>query len=118
HRSRACACPPVDSKGNVPFRGDQVARRGELGSGHENDGEGFIPFLIEGGAGAYLETMAKFTHTLEVATIVPGHGLLTSGTILGRHLPYLSELIEAVRKAIRAGQSREEAIAATPLGQQ
>src|SRR3989449_20478 len=62
-------------------------------------GEGFIPFLIEGGAGAYLETMAKFTHTLEVATIVPGHGLLTSGTILGRHLPYLSELIEAVRKA-------------------
>ena len=81
-------------------------------------GEGFIPFLIEGGAGAYLETMAKFTHTLEVATIVPGHGLLTSGTILGRHLPYLSELIEAVRKAIRAGQSLEEAIAATPLGQQ
>src|SRR5438046_6526574 len=65
-------------------------------------GEGFIPFLIEGGAGAYLETMAKFTHTLEVATIVPGHGLLTSGTILGRHLPYLSELIESVRKAIRA----------------
>ena len=24
-----------------------------------------IPFLIEGGAGAYLETMARFTHTLE-----------------------------------------------------
>jgi len=81
-------------------------------------GEGFIPFLIEGGAGAYLETMAKFTHTLEVATIVPGHGLLTSGTILGRHLPYLSELIESVRKAIRAGQNLEEAIAANPLGQQ
>jgi len=81
-------------------------------------GEGLIPFLIEGGAGAYLETMAKFTHTLEVATIVPGHGLLTSGTILGRYLPYLSELIEAVRRAIRAGQSLEEAIAATPLGQQ
>src|SRR5260370_735468 len=28
-------------------------------------GEGSIPFLIEGGAGEYLETMAKFTHTLE-----------------------------------------------------
>src|SRR2546429_2815708 len=28
-------------------------------------GEGFIPFLIEGGAGAYLETMAKFTRSEE-----------------------------------------------------
>jgi cyclase len=81
-------------------------------------GEGTIPFLIEGGAGAYLETMAKFTHTLEVGTIVPGHGLLTSGAVLGRYLPYLSELIESVRKAIRAGQSLEDTIAATPLGQQ
>ena len=62
--------------------------------------------------------MAKFTHTLEVGTIIPGHGLLTSGTILGRYLPYLSELIESVRKSIRAGHSLEEAIAATPLGQQ
>ncbi len=80
-------------------------------------GEGSIPFLIEGGAGAYLETMAKFAHTLEVRTIVPGHGPLTSGAILGRYLPYLSELIESVRKSIRAGQNLEEAIAATPLGQ-
>ena len=30
----------------------------------------------------------------------------------------LSELIESVRKAIRAGQNLDEAIAATPLGQQ
>ena len=81
-------------------------------------GEGTIPFLIEGGAGAYLETMAKFAHTLEVGTIVPGHLALTSGAILGRYLAYLSELIESVRKAIRAGQNLEEAIAATPLGQQ
>src|SRR6266436_2117104 len=81
-------------------------------------GEGNIPFLIEGGAGAYLETIAKFTHTLEVGTIVPGHGLLTSGAVLGRYLPYLSELIESVRKAIRAGQHLEDTIAATPLGQQ
>ena len=80
-------------------------------------GEGNIPFLIEGGAGAYLETIAKFTHTLEVGTIIPGHGLLTSGQSLSRYLSYLSELIESVRKAIRAGQSLEEAIAANPLGQ-
>ena len=80
-------------------------------------GEGNIPFLIEGGAGAYLETIAKFAHTLEVGTIIPGHGLQTSGQSLSRYLSYLSELIEAVRKAIRAGQSLEEALAANPLGQ-
>jgi hypothetical protein len=68
-------------------------------------GEGTIPFLIEGGAGAYLETMAKFTHVLEVETIVPGHLALTSGAILGRYLAYLSELIESMRKAIRAGRA-------------
>jgi cyclase len=80
-------------------------------------GEGNIPFLIEGGAGAYLETIARFTHTIEVATIVPGHGLLTSGTMLSRYMTYLSELIESIRKAVRAGQSLEETIAATPLEQ-
>jgi hypothetical protein len=52
-----------------------------------------------------------------VGTIVPGHGLLTSGAILSRYLAYLSELIESVRRAIRAGQSLEEAIAATQLWQ-
>src|SRR3984893_1922067 len=76
-------------------------------------GEGSNPLLIEGGAGDYLETIAKFTHMLEVRTIVPGHGLLTSGAILSRYLAYLSELIESLRRAIRAGQSQEEAIAAT-----
>ena len=53
-----------------------------------------------------------------MATIIPGHGLLTSGAILSRYLAYLSELIESVRKAIRAGQTLEEAIVANPLGQQ
>ena len=48
-------------------------------------GAGTIPFLIEGGAGAYLETMAKFTHTLEMRTLVPGHGVLASGATLGRY---------------------------------
>src|SRR5262249_50164514 len=81
-------------------------------------GEGTIPFLIEGGGGAYRETRATFAHALEVGTFVPGHLTLTWGAILGRSLPYLSELIESVQKAIRAGQNLEEAIAATPLGQQ
>ena len=80
-------------------------------------GAGSIPFLIEGGAGAYLETIARFSHTLEVGTIVSGHGLIASAPILSSYLSYLSELIESMRKAVRAGQSLEETIAATPLWQ-
>ena len=104
--------------GNTP--GDTVAYVPEARvawTGNLIVGEGNIPFLIEGGAGEYLETIAKFTHTLEAGTIVPGHGLLTSGAILCRYLSYLSELIESMRRAIRAGQSLEEAIAAAPLDQ-
>ncbi|MEE9612879.1 MAG: MBL fold metallo-hydrolase, partial [Desulfatiglandales bacterium] len=36
-------------------------------------GEGSIPFLIEGGAKAYMETIAHFAQTLEVEIIIPGH---------------------------------------------
>ena len=43
--------------------------------------------------------------------------IMSSGAIFGRYLPYLSELIESVRKAVRAGQNMEEAITRIPLGQ-
>lgn len=81
-------------------------------------GEGTIPFLIEGGAGAYLETIARFAQTLEVETIVPGHVLLTSGAIFGRYLRYLSELIQSVRHVTRGGQTLEETLSSLPLGEQ
>ncbi|MEE9171323.1 MAG: hypothetical protein V3U41_00230, partial [candidate division NC10 bacterium] len=81
-------------------------------------GDGLIPFLIEGGAGNYLETIAHFAQTLEVEVIVPGHGLLTSGAIFGRYLRYLSELIDSVRQATRAGRTLEETLARTHLADQ
>ncbi len=56
--------------------------------------------------------------TLDVQTIVPGHGKMTSGMILGRYLRYLSELIYSVRKAIRAGQPLQEILASMPLWEQ
>jgi len=77
-------------------------------------GEGSIPFLIEGGAQAYLGTMAQFAEALEVETIVPGHGAMTSGRIFDRYLGYLSNLIRTVREAARAGRSLEETLQ-TPL---
>lgn len=81
-------------------------------------GGGLIPFLIEGGAGNYLETIARFARTLEVEAIVPGHGPMTSGAIFGRYLRYLSELIDSVRQATRAGRTLEETLARTHLADQ
>jgi cyclase len=79
-------------------------------------GEGTIPFLIEGGARDYRQTIAQFARTLEVKTIVPGHGPLTTGAILDRYLRYLDDLTDSVGKAARAGRSLEEALASLPLG--
>lgn len=79
-------------------------------------GEGTIPILINGGAAQYLETVSRFAGTLQVDTIVPGHGLPTSGAIFGRYLRYLSDLIELARRAKRAGRSLEETLAGNPLG--
>ncbi len=68
-------------------------------------GEGTIPLLIEGRPGPYLETISRFASTLEVRTIIPGHGIPTTATIFGRYVHYLTELIEFVRKAHRSSHS-------------
>ena len=78
-------------------------------------GEESIPFLIEGGAGAYMQTIVRFARTLGVKTIVPGHGSLISGAVLGRYLAYLNGLINSVREATRAGKTLEVTLAQTPL---
>src|SRR5262249_46633239 len=78
-------------------------------------GNGTIPFLIDGQAQDYMETLARFAHGLDVETIVPGHGTLTSGAILGRYLQYLNELTESVRGSVRAGRTLEEALADNSL---
>jgi len=81
-------------------------------------GAGTIPFLIEGGAGKYLETIARFSRTLEVDTIIPGHTTMTSGATLGRYMLYLNYLIQSVRLAIRNGYTLEETLTAVSLGKQ
>lgn len=99
---------PGDTVAYVP--GARVAWTGNLILGN-----GSIPFLIEGQAQAYMETLARFAHALDVETIVPGHGALTSGAILGRYLQYLNELTESVRGSLRAGRTLEEAQAGNSL---
>ncbi len=73
-------------------------------------GEGTIPFLIEGRPGVYLETISLFARTLEVRTIIPGHGIPTTAAIFGRYVRYLTELIEFVREANRSGDSLATAL--------
>ncbi len=79
-------------------------------------GDGSIPFLLEGDAGGYLETIAHFERALDVEAIVPGHGDMTSGLILGRYLRYLSELIDSLRMHLREGHSLEQTLESLPLG--
>jgi cyclase len=76
-----------------------------------------IPWAIEGGTRAYLQTIARFAASLDVETIVGGHAPITSAAILGTYLRYLGGHIEAVQGAIRDGLSIEETLAALPLGE-
>lgn len=78
--------------------------------------QGSIPILFQGGAPAYLETLARMRRTLDVTTMVPGHGQMASGAILGRYLRYLSDLVDSVRQSIRDGRGPEETVASNALG--
>ncbi len=103
--------------GNTP--GDTVVYVSEAKAAWTGNlviGESSIPFLIEGDAGAYLETVARFARTLEIDIIIPGHGLVAEQAELGRYLAYLSGLMDSVRKTVASGATLEETLAALPLG--
>ena len=78
-------------------------------------GEGTIPPIFEGGARDYLTTIARFAETLDVRTIIPGHGAPATGAILARYLGYLGEIVVAVRSAAQAGWTVEETVARLSL---
>ena len=79
-------------------------------------GAGSIPPLFEGGIDEYLQTISRFAQTLEVTTIIPGHGAPATADILGRYLRYLNDLKTSVRGAIDDGKTSDAAIASLPLG--
>lgn len=100
-------------------KGDTVvyASQGQVAwTGNLVVGEGSIPFLIEGGAEKYLATIANFARALEVKTIVPGHGVMTTSAIFGRYTTYLNDLITSVKKSVQAGNSLEATLESMPLG--
>jgi glyoxylase-like metal-dependent hydrolase (beta-lactamase superfamily II) len=59
--------------------------------------------LLEGGPAAYLDTLARFKSTLDVKTIVPGHGPLADARSLDAWMAYLRELLEAVTAPAGSG---------------
>ena len=97
--------------GNTP--GDTVVyepRTKTAWTGNLVVGEGTIPPIFEGGTRRYLGTIARFAETLEVRTIIPGHGAPTTGATLGRYLTYLNNLIVTVEAASRDGLTLAQTI--------
>lgn len=69
------------------------------------------PLFLEGRSEDWLTTMARAAARLDIETIIPGHGPLTTAHAFGRAMAYVNDLIEMVRKAIRDGKSLEEMVA-------
>jgi len=71
--------------------------------------------LLEGGPAQYIDTLARFKSTLDVETIVPGHGPLADGRSLDTWMAYLRELLEAVTRARQLGLSALATVETVPL---
>ncbi len=78
-------------------------------------GTAIIPWAIEGKTRDYLESVSRLKKTLDIKTIIPGHGVITSGNMVDFSLTYLAAHVEDVRSAIRNGRSLEETLALNPL---
>jgi glyoxylase-like metal-dependent hydrolase (beta-lactamase superfamily II) len=74
-----------------------------------------MPFLIEGGAKAYLATIERFANALDVETIVPGHGPIVPSGILDAYRSYLTGLVALISQRAEPESSLEAALAAFPL---
>jgi cyclase len=78
-------------------------------------GTSTIPWAIEGKTGEYLKSVARLKQSLDIKTLIPGHGVLTDGAMIDFSLAYLADHIENVRRAIRSGKSLEETLAFAQL---
>lgn len=77
---------------------------------------GIAPMLLEGGPGPYIRSLERMRDTLDVATIVPGHGPLGDAqAAIAWLITYLQDLTATVAAAIAAGQEVDEAVARSPL---
>ena len=76
---------------------------------------GDLIITLESDAATYLNSLSRFAQTLEIETLVPSHSYLSTGAVIGRYMHYLSELNNAVMKAVSAGWTLKEAQERIPL---
>jgi cyclase len=76
---------------------------------------GYLIVALESDAPTYMNSIARFAQTLEIDTLIPAHNPPSSGALMGGYLQYLSQVTNAVRKAVRCGWSIDEAMENIPL---
>jgi cyclase len=77
---------------------------------------GIAPMLLEGGPAPYVETLRAMRRTLDVQTIVPGHGPLgEGGPAIDWLVGYLRDLEASVRGAMRGGRDAATVVANSPI---
>ncbi len=78
---------------------------------------GSFGLALESDAPTFLGTLTRFIQTIEVKTLIPGHGPVLEPSILWQYMLYFSQLTIDVRKALSAGWTLEETIERTPMGE-
>ena len=76
---------------------------------------GPVPWVLECDARDYLVTLARLAATLDVQTVVPGHGAIVPGTMIGSSVDYFVDLVISVRAAQRDGWNLEETMSRLTL---
>ena len=77
---------------------------------------GVGPMLLEGGPGRYIESLKKMRDTIDVKTVVAGHGPMGEGRdAIDTMIGYLRDLQDSVGEAVHDGRQLEDAVESTGL---
>jgi cyclase len=77
---------------------------------------GVPPMLLEGGTQPYIASLERFRDTLDVETIVPGHGPMGKARpAVENFIGYMREVHEYVRKAVADGLDVDAAVEGFPM---
>lgn len=74
-------------------------------------GDGTIAWAQSGNIAAFRATLQKMSRAIAIRTIVPGHGALTSGDLVGVYDRYLADVQRAAADAVRQGTSMQAFVA-------
>lgn len=78
-------------------------------------GEGSLPFLLRGDTTSYIETLNNFSSSIDIKTIIPGHGIPTTSGVFNRYTDYLNSLNVIVNNAKEQDLSLEQTLKNNPL---